>query len=541
MMALSMERHCLRFSELPHTTKLFGAFLDHFGGVAQFYAHPPNEEGIQSAAGELKLDASTRQAVVEVLREQNRRFGADSTTERSLDRLAAGAVAIVTGQQVGLFSGPSYSFYKALTTIGLARRLTERGTDAVPIFWLATEDHDLAEVNHCFWVTRRGHLERLEVPAPEAVGRRVGEVLLGEGVTAAVHSVGKMLEGPAADEIRQALEVAHQPGENFGSAFGRLMARLFAGRGIVLLDPLDPRLHRLAAPIYRRALEENGALAKELLARGNALDRAGYHAQVKVVEGGTLLFVNVNGQRQALRQRNQQFVAGRMTFSIEELLEGIEKTPEAFTPNVLLRPVVQDSLLPTAAYVGGPAEVAYFAQAQVLYRRLLGRMPAVVPRGSFTLVEPHIARLLRKYRLEVRDVLHGRQHLRAKMEREFLPKELARRFSSGEKSIQRVLAGLRSPLGRLDQTLEGALDTAERKMLYQFLKLRAKAGRAEDRRTGLLDEHERALLDSLYPHRALQERAVCFLVFLARYGFSLLDELEERARLGAVQHQVLFL
>jgi bacillithiol biosynthesis cysteine-adding enzyme BshC len=350
-----------------------------------------------------------------------------------------------------------------------------------------------------------------------------------------------MLDGAAAEQIRQALEAAYQPGENFGSAFAKLMARVLAGRGIVLLDPLDSRLHRLAAPIYRRALEENGALAKELAARGRALDQAGYHAQVKVVAGNTLLFINVNARRQALRQPNHQFSAGRMTFSIEELLDGIEKSPEAFTPNVLLRPIVQDTLLPTAAYVGGPAEVAYFAQAEVLYRRLLGRMPAVLPRGSFTLVEPHLARLLRKYRLGVRDVLHGWQHLRAKMEREFLPKQLARRFSSGEKSIQRVLAGVRSPLGQLDPTLLGALDTAERKMLYQFLKLRAKAGRAEDRRTTLLDEHERALLNSLYPHRALQERTVCFLVFLARRGFSLLDELEERTGPDALQHQVLFL
>jgi len=536
-----MHCDCLPFSELPHTTRLFATFLGDFDRVASFYGPPPSEEGLESAAREVNLDASVRRAVVEVLREQNRRLGTDESTERSLDRLAAGAVAVVTGQQVGLFSGPSFSFYKALTASAMARRLTERGTDAVPVFWLAAEDHDLAEVNHCFFI-RSGNLERLELlPREDAVGRRVGEVALGPPVTATVDSAAEALEGPVAAEIRAALADSYRPEETFGSAFGKLMARLFAGRGVILLDPLDARLHRLALPLYRRALEENSVLTEELLARNKALEHAGYHAQAKVSEHGTLLFVNRDGRRQPLRQRNHAFVAGRAKFSAAELVEAIEATPEDFTANVLLRPVVQDTLLPTAVYIGGPAEVAYFAQAEVVYRRLLGRIPVVFPRASFTLVELHIARLLKRYGLDVRDVFGGRQHLRAKMEQAFLPRGLARQFTGGEKTIRRLLARLRLPINQLDKTLAGALDTAERKMLYQFLKLRAKAGRAENRRTGVLDDHERILLSSLYPQRALQERTVCFVGFLARHGLSLLDELERRALDSAANHQVLYL
>jgi uncharacterized protein YllA (UPF0747 family) len=262
---------------------------------------------------------------------------------------------------------------------------------------------------------------------------------------------------------------------------------------------------------------------------------------VKVTERSTLLFLNVDGQRMPVRQRGAGFAAGRTSFSAAELLDLIERTPEAFSANVLLRPVVQDALLPTAAYVGGPSEIAYLAQAEVVYRQLLGGMPAVLPRASFTLIEPHVARLLKKYGLELRDVLRGRQHLRGKLERQFLPKALARRFDAGERTIRRLLAGLRRPVGKLDPTLLGALETAERKMLYQFLRLRAKVGRAQNFRTGVLDAHERQLTDALYPHRGLQERTLCFLPLLARHGPGLLAELAERAEIGATQHQVLFL
>ncbi len=534
-----MECHCLRPAELPHVTRLFATFLEDFGPLAEFYAHPPTEEGVLAAAHEVRLDAGTRRLVVEVLREQNQRLGADGATSKSLDRLAAGAVAVVTGQQVGLFSGPSYSIYKALSAIRIARQLTERGTDAVPVFWLATEDHDLAEINHCYWPGRSG-LERMEVAA-QGFGRRVGEVRLGESMVSAVARAQALLEGPSAEETGRFLAESYRPQETFGSAFGKLMARLFAERGIILLDPLDARLHRLVAPVYRRALEETTALTGELLARSRKLDRARYHAQVKVTERSTLLFLNVDGQRQPIRQRGEGFVAGRGSFSAADLLDAIEGTPEAFSANVLLRPVVQDALLPTAAYVGGPAEVAYFAQAEVVYRRLLGRMPAVVPRVSFTLIEPHVARLLKKYELELCDVLRGRQHLRNRLERRFLSTVLARRFDAGEKTIHRLLAGLRQPLSKLDTTLLGALDTAERKMLYQFLRLRRKVGRAQNFRTGVLDAHERQLTEALYPHHDLQERTVCFLPLLARHGPALLEELAERAGIGVNQHQVLFL
>jgi bacillithiol synthase len=544
-MAASMESHCIPFREIPHTTKLFASFLEDFARVSAYFTHPPTAASIEAAAREVQsgvqlkvqLDAGVRSKVVEVLREQNQRFAPegklDSVTARSLDRLAAGAVAIVTGQQVGLFSGPALSFYKALSIVRCAEETTRRGIEAVPIFWLATEDHDLAEVNHSFWNTRSG-LARYELPLREEdAGHRAGEVVLGGEIEALVAAAVKTLEGPGTLEISQALRESYTPGETYGSAFGKLMARLLAGRGIVFMDPFDVRLHRLAAPVYRRALEEADSLRDELLARSKELANAGFHAQVEVAAESTMLFFNVEGQRQPVRGGKRGFSAGKATFSREELLAALEKEPEAFTPSALLRPIVQDTLLPTAAYIGGPAEVAYMAQARVVYDKLLGRMPAILARASFTIVEPPIARFLSQYDLDIRDIFSGPQHLRTKMEQKALPAALAGRFEESEAALHKMFQAYEEPLGRLDSTLLEALHSSERKILHQIGQLKGKVARAEGFRSEVLDRHERILLDSLYPNRALQERSLCFLPFLAAQGMELLDHLARLAEIPA--------
>jgi bacillithiol synthase len=531
VMTSSLKSQCLPFREIPHTTELFSTFLEDFPRVSAYYAHPPTGEGIVDAAREVGLDRETRGRVVEVLREQNGRLGTGEETKRNLDRLANGAVAIVTGQQVGLFSGPMYSFFKALSAVRFAEEISSRGMDAVPVFWLATEDHDLAEVNHSFWKTKSG-LARLELPAaPETEGRRVGEVTLGAAIEPLVAQALNSLEGPLAGEVGRAIRESYTRSDTYGSAYGKLISRLLAQRGLIFIDPLDARLHRFASRVFRQALHDAESLHDALSARSKELEASGFHAQVKIAPGSTLLFYNVEGRRHPVRRRDGRFLAGDEEFSHDELHAAIELTPEAITPSVLLRPVFQDALLPTAAYIGGPSEVAYMAQAQVPYMRILGRMPAILPRSSFTLVELSVARVLSKYELDIRDILRGSQHVRAKMEQRTIPNALWRQFESDEERLRGMLKAYAEPIERLDASLLGALQSLEEKMLYQFAKLKEKVGRAENFRTGILDDHQRILFDSLYPNRDLQERSLSGLPFIAAYGLEFLDEL---ARLSSV-------
>jgi len=535
-----MECRCISPDKLPGISRLYSTWLSDFSRVSQFYIHPPSLEGMNAAARELDLDGAVRRAVADALRIQNRAFGGDDATSRNLDRLRDGAVAVVTGQQVGLFGGPAFSVYKAVTAIRVARELTERGVDAVPVFWLATEDHDLAEVDHCFF-PKRGGFDRLELQPAGVADRRVGDIRLGDGIHELALQAMSLLEGPLYSEVGEWITGSYTAEDSFGSAFGKLMARIFAGRGLIFLDPMSPELHRLSAPTMRQAVKEHKALAQELVARSEALDRGGFHAQVKVSAQSTLVFRMVEGQRLALRPSNGGLVAGTKEESLEATLKAVDERPEEFSPSALLRPVIQDTLLPTVAYIAGPAEAAYHAQTSVVYRKLLGRAPAILPRASFTLVTSHVATFLKKYNLEVGDILEGRHRLRARLETEVLPAALTSRFDEGEQTIKALVESLREPLAKLDPTLAGALETASEKMLYQFNGLRAKAGRAEGFRTGVLNTHENEIASLLFPNNALQERSFGLLTFLASEGRELLDELDAAIRVGTGEHCFAFL
>jgi len=547
-MTAAMQSHCIPYREIPHTAKLFNAFIEDFSRVRSFYAHPPTAEGIDAAARAVRLDSGVRKHVVEILHEQNQRFAPlekiDPATAQNLERLAAGAVAIVTGQQVGLFSGPAYTFYKALTAIRIAEETTRRGIEAVPVFWLATEDHDIAEVNHTYWNTRNG-LARYELPA-DSSGRRVGEIVLGDAIESLVSIAVQALEGPFAEQIAAALHESYRPGDTYGSAFGKLMARLFAGRGLILLDQIDPRFHRLSAGHFENAVRRSSQIRDTLLARSKELEHAGFHPQVKVTRETTLLFWSISDRREPVRSKNGGFMVGDAEFSEHDLLAEIERQPGAFSPSALLRPVIQDSLLPTAAYVGGPAEVAYLAQSQVIYQALGVNMPAVLPRAGFTIIEQPIARFLAQYDLNLRDLFAGPQHLRARMEQKSLPGALSAKFDETESSLREMLKAYEEALASLDSTLIEALRASERKMLHQIEQLKGKVARAENFRSGVLDRHERILIDSLHPEGGLQERTHCALPLIASLGPTFLDDLVSRAFASdgnscASQHQVLYL
>jgi uncharacterized protein YllA (UPF0747 family) len=304
---------------------------------------------------------------------------------------------------------------------------------------------------------------------------------------------------------------------------------------------MSPELHRLSLPVLKGALLKHAELSAELVARSAALEKGGFHAQVKVAGQSTLLFRIVNGQRVAIRPVKDGLEAGGKTESLEETIKALEERPEDFSPSALLRPVMQDALLPTVAYIGGAAEVAYQAQTSLVYEKLLGRAPAILPRASFTLVPSHIAGLLQRYNLDPKEILQGRHKLRARLEAEALPEALTTKFEEGEVAVKNLLEALREPLKKLDQTLLGALDTASEKILYQFNGLRTKAGRAEGFRTGVINTHENEIASSLLPNNALQERSFGLLTFLASEGPGLLDFLDSHIKPGTGEHCFLHL
>jgi len=514
------------FRRLPHQPKLFVRLIDDYSSVKRFYAHPPNMDAVRQVASSLEYPAERRREVARILREQNAAFGASAAAISNLKKLERGAVAVVSGQQVGLFGGPAYAVYKALTAIRLAEELSEAGIPAVPIFWMATEDHDLDEVRHVTWFDS-GKLVRFELPADAANGRPVGEVRLGPAIEEHVKKAVGLLTGPASETISRTLEHSYRSEATYGSAFGKLFAHLFAEHGLILLDPLDARLHRIAAPLYKKALEDRDELNDKLLQRGKELESAGYDVQVKVTARSTLLFTIRDGTRQPVAASNSHFKSGEASWTREEALRLVDSSPETFSANALFRPVVQDYLLPTVAYLGGPAEIAYFAQSSVVYEHVLGRMPVVLPRAGFTILDAKAEKLLQKYGLCIENLWAGPQELRRKMESVSVPPVLAENFDRDTAQMESTLAELGAQIERLDPTLAGAVSTARNKIAFQLEKLRRKAGRALDQKSGLLAEHEQFLENLLYPNKSLQSRELCFLPFLARWGMEGLSELQK--------------
>lgn len=517
--------HSIAFRRLPHQPKLFVRLVEDFPSVSRFYAHPPTFEAVKNLAANLDFAAERRKEVAAILRDQNAKLGAGVPTQINLAKLEQGAVAVVSGQQVGLFSGPAYAFYKALTAIQIAQELTASGIPAVPVFWMATEDHDVDEVRQVWWFDN-GNLLRFALPAEGVTGRPVGNVLLGTRVEELAKNAADRLSGPGSQAVAHALLQSYRFDETYGSAFGKLFTKLFAEQGLILLDPLDPRLHRIAAPIYKKAVEERDALNERLLQRGKELEQAGFEVQVKVTAKSTLLFILRDGTRQAIAASNGKFKSGDTSWTREEALRWVETEPERFSPNALFRPVVQDFLLPTAAYLGGPSEISYFAQSEVIYRHLLGRMPVLLPRAGFTILDTRAEKLLQRYGLCIENLWAGPQELRRKMEAASVPKTLGKNFELNKARVETTLAQLGGQIEKLDPTLTGAVETARKKIGFQLEKLRRKTGRALDEKTGLLAEHERFLENLLYPSKSLQSRELCFLPFLARWGMGSLKELQ---------------
>ncbi len=538
-----MESHCIPQSKLPKTSALYRDFIDRFERVAGFFgAGSPFDPGsFRAVAAALDYPASVRAQVVRILTRQNQSYGASPETLANLRLLGdSGTRAVVTGQQVGLFSGPAFTLYKALSAVRMAQRLRDEGLAAVPIFWLATEDHDLEEVASTAVLDDDYRLVPLDDPGVRpAPHSSVGYVRLSDGVTQTLDRLEASLpRGESRERLLADLRETYVPGAGWGEAFARFLARLFGRWGVILLDALDPELHQLAAPLYVEAITDARELNGRLRQRSEALVKAGYHAQVHVDDESSLLFVSQDGNRTALRlARDGAFVLerdGRVT--ADDLRRIAQERPVDFSPNAIFRPLIQDRLLPTIAYIAGPAELAYHAQTAALYSAFARPQPVIVPRASFTLLDPRSERILDQYHLTVEDVWQEEEKLRRQIAARGFAEGWEPRLEQTEREIMRRLDAMEADIRALDATLLHAAARARGRVAHQFDKLKGKITRGAFARSEVLRRHEEALRAFLLPHGELQERRLGGIYFLGRAGYDLLDRLLPQISLDSACH-----
>ena len=540
----------LPFDQIPQQTRLFLDYLKDPIALRRFYPEAVSFHYEVSDRRERVLAnyQTDRGAVCDALERMNLAWGASEKTHANIRLLReADCIAVVSGQQVGLFTGPLYTVYKALSAVKLAECMSQRGIKAVPVFWLATEDHDFPEVAKAEIINRDCVFSSVSAPSalhPE--GLPVGRVVLDDSLQPTIQNLlSELPQTEFSDDLEKLLREAYQPGRTYGEAFARMMSQLTGQKGLILLDPLDPELKQLAAPLYAQAAQHAQEIALAIENRSRELEAAGYHAQVAPSENSFPLFWHdEDGARYALTRTadgKYQTKDGGDAHSAEELAAWTLREPERFSPNVTLRAVVQDFLLPTVAYYGGAAEIAYFAQTAEVYRLLDRPVTPILPRASMTMVEKHTWRALERYGIRLTDFFAGVDHVVARVVAEYLGKETSEAFDHTTKTFNQELDGLQEQLRRVDPTLAEALEKGRRKINYQIDGLRTRFQRAQLGRDEAVHRQIERAFDLLYPGKTLQERRINITSMLARHGRYVIDWIYGAIDLGSNDHHVVYL
>lgn len=540
----------LPFSEIPGQSKLFIEYQQDPRALSHYYpntvgAHTEISEYIPKVLENYKAD---RHAVCDALEEMNKKFGAGEKTLENINLLRENdCVAVLTGQQAGLFSGPLYTIYKALSAVKMTECLRGRGIKAVPVFWIATEDHDFEEVSKAFLINKNGNLEELKnEPKRCYANLPVGYVKLDDSINETIEKLfDELPETEFTNEIKNLINQIWVSGDYFSDAFALLLTRLFDKYGLIMLCPLNENLKKIAAPVYVEAIKKSDEIVKALIERSNDLSEKGYHAQVLVTEDYFPLFWQArDNTRNALkksRQGNFKTKDEMREFTIEELAEIAENEPQRFSPSVVLRSVVQDYILPTVCYFGGAAEISYFAQSGEVYRILDRPVTPIFHRQSFTVVPPKHGRTFQRYDLKLRDLFRGKDEILPEIVENYLNPEMAQDFDEAEEKINRQLNSLNQKLSGIEPALADALANRRRKITYHIANVRNKFHRAQVRKDETIHRRIETVFETLLPHKHLQERTLNVLTFLDLYGLYFIDWIYDSIDLDDKGHRIIYL
>lgn len=526
----------------PWIKKLSADYACDYARVAGFFAGDPQDSSAwRDAIARVQRHPRQRDAIADIVSAQQRARTAPP------EAVAAGGllrdsrtVAIVTGQQAGLFGGPLFTLLKALTAIRLAERTAaEHRIPTVAIFWIDSEDHDWNEVKACNVLDASLGPVRIALNDPAGAGDRpVAHVQLDSSVTAALDLLaGTLPPSEFTPGLLEGLRKAYAPGVGMAVAFGRWLESLLGSRGLVVFDASDPAAKPLASAVFAREIEHIGETSRLAAETGSALTALGYHAQVTPHEGHAALF-QLDGTRVGIRVEDGRLTLGDANATKDVILDRVRTDPSAFSPNVLLRPIVQDTLFPTVCYVSGPSEIAYLGQLRNVYAAFGVPMPLFQQRASATILDSNAMRFLQRHDLSLEALKAQDEAALNQLLKAQIPPAVDACLEDAARAIAERLESLAEAVTELDQTLEGATRSALGRMQDDLKKLQGKIIQAAKRKDETLRRQFVHAQAQAFPGGQPQEREIGLVYFVNKYGSVLIDRLSEELPLDHGSHWV---
>jgi bacillithiol biosynthesis cysteine-adding enzyme BshC len=527
----------------PWVRPLAGDYAFNFTKVAPLYAgDPTSPDAWRAAIGRAQQHSRRRTEIAAIVSaQQARRRAPEAAVGEAAKLRDAATVAVVTGQQAGAFGGPLFTLLKAITAIQLARRAAvDYPTSVVAVFWVDAEDHDWDEVASCTVLDAELRPRTITIPPPEGAGERpIASLTLDARVEPGLDELEAALARTDFTEwVTSSLRDAYRPGVTMADAFARWLESLLGPHGLIVFDAADPAAKPLAAQVFTRELQSPGRTAALAAEAGEALAARGHSPQVAPQPDSLSLF-HLDGVRRPIRRQNDTFAVGDQPYTLDALAEEARSHPERFSPNVLLRPIVQDTLFPTICYVSGPSELAYLGQLAGVYQHFGVPMPLMYPRATATLVDSATARFLSKHDVPLEQLQPQDESALNHLLQSQFPAPLEQAIKDAEEGIRRSMARVVDAMPALDPTLAGAARTTLGKMEHEIRALQSKMVQAAKRRDDTLRRQFTRAQALAFPHGHPQERTLAVVYFLNRYGPALADRLLEELPVDLGQHWVL--
>ena len=529
-----MEIISLKLSESP---QIFSDYLSSTGNVSQFFPHNFRDSWDAVLTERGKTDYP-RKGMATLLEEQNRHWNAPEASLENIQKLQdRNTFAVVTGQQAGFYGGPLYTFYKTMTVLKLTKKLQKEYPQYqfVPVFWIEVNDSDFAEIAAIQYLNKENQLTRLSVEEPaEDAQKPIAARKLDDQILAWQQQLADdFFDTEFKDSALQTLKTCFNSGRPIVDAFAELLLQTFGRHGLVCLNPAGKAVCELAGDLFKNSLAEPEKIVDAFADRSNALQTAGYQPQIRFQPNQTLLFFNDSDMRRVRIDRGDdgqfqlKYPDGYRSAEKDHLLKACSERPEYLSPNVALRPIMQDTLLPTVAYVAGPSEMAYFGQVAALYEYFNLPMPVIYPRHRITLSEKKVDKNVQKNNADYAELLAGNPNFIEEFLRKHSSQTLFQSVESVERQIKDALESLRTLIAENDQTLVGQLDKTRQNIEGSFGKLSGRITRSLEEKNKIQVNQLERVLQHLMPESTFQERKINIIYFAIKYGMGFLDELYE--------------